>query len=244
MLDRDTGADALSAGLAELAAATARLLTTAGELTDDDVRAPSRLPGWTRAHVLTHVARNADGLVRLVSWARDGQERAMYDGGSQGRAAAIEEGARRRTEALVEDVASSALRLAAALSDLPAAARARKLRLLSGTAFLGVELPLLRIREVEIHHVDLDFGYAPAHWSSQFAGRTLDQVAAHFRSHPDMPVATLRAVDFGRTWRTGDSGATVTGREHALAAWLVGRSDGHDLSWDGDGPLSAAPPWT
>jgi maleylpyruvate isomerase len=29
-----------------------------------DVRAPSLLPGWTRGHVLSHIARNADGITR------------------------------------------------------------------------------------------------------------------------------------------------------------------------------------
>ena len=33
-------------------------------------RAPSALPGWTRAHVLTHLARNADAMVNLLTWAR------------------------------------------------------------------------------------------------------------------------------------------------------------------------------
>ncbi len=47
----------------ELAEATERLLATAARLTDEDLRAPSLLPGWTRGHVLAHVARNADSYV-------------------------------------------------------------------------------------------------------------------------------------------------------------------------------------
>ena len=31
-------------------------------LTEDQARGLSRLPGWTRGHLLTHIARNADGL--------------------------------------------------------------------------------------------------------------------------------------------------------------------------------------
>ena len=52
--------------IAEVDRATARLLATARTLDDDAVRAPSPLPGWTRGHVLTHVARNADSR----SWRR------------------------------------------------------------------------------------------------------------------------------------------------------------------------------
>ncbi|WP_433476112.1 maleylpyruvate isomerase family mycothiol-dependent enzyme [Spirillospora sp. CA-142024] len=56
--------------LAEIEAATRSLLATAARLDDADARAPSLLPGWTRGHVLTHVARNADGGTRLLTWAR------------------------------------------------------------------------------------------------------------------------------------------------------------------------------
>ena len=48
--------------LAQLGESTDRLLATAGALTGAQVAGPSRLPGWTRGHVLTHLARNADGF--------------------------------------------------------------------------------------------------------------------------------------------------------------------------------------
>ena len=38
---------------------TTRLLAAVDGLTDDLLRAPSGLPGWTRAHVVGHLARNA-----------------------------------------------------------------------------------------------------------------------------------------------------------------------------------------
>ena len=54
----------------ELGAATDSLIASIGGLTDADARGPSLLPGWTRGHVLTHLARNADGGTRLLGWAR------------------------------------------------------------------------------------------------------------------------------------------------------------------------------
>ena len=39
---------------------------------------PSLLPGWSRGHVLTHLARNADGAVNLLTWARTGVETPQY----------------------------------------------------------------------------------------------------------------------------------------------------------------------
>jgi maleylpyruvate isomerase len=40
--------------------------------TDGSILADSGLPGWTRGHLLTHVARNADALRNLLTWARTG----------------------------------------------------------------------------------------------------------------------------------------------------------------------------
>ncbi|MEO3870681.1 maleylpyruvate isomerase N-terminal domain-containing protein [Nonomuraea sp. B12E4] len=57
---------------AELASATNRLLATAATLSDADIAAPSRLPGWTRGHVLSHVAQNAGSHLNLLTWARTG----------------------------------------------------------------------------------------------------------------------------------------------------------------------------
>lgn len=53
-----------------LAEANGGLIMGAGGLTDADAPAPSLLPGWTRGHVPTHLARNAEGGVRLLGWAR------------------------------------------------------------------------------------------------------------------------------------------------------------------------------
>ena len=67
-----------SHSLDRVAAATDRVLVTATALSDDQAREPSLLPGWSRGHVLTHIARNADGLGNLLRWARTGTETPMY----------------------------------------------------------------------------------------------------------------------------------------------------------------------
>ncbi|HZC40516.1 MAG TPA: maleylpyruvate isomerase N-terminal domain-containing protein, partial [Streptosporangiaceae bacterium] len=68
----------ISSELAGIQHATGRLLDTIAGLTEAQARAPSLLPGWTRAHVLTHIARNADGLANLLRWARTGTQTPMY----------------------------------------------------------------------------------------------------------------------------------------------------------------------
>ena len=45
-------------------AATQRLLGDTISVADDQWRAPSRLPDWTRGHVATHIARHADGRLQ------------------------------------------------------------------------------------------------------------------------------------------------------------------------------------
>ena len=59
-----------------------------------DPALPSLLPEWTRGHVLTHIARNADSFVRVLEAARRGEVVTQYEGGVAGRNADIEAGAR------------------------------------------------------------------------------------------------------------------------------------------------------
>ncbi|KIX77423.1 mycothiol maleylpyruvate isomerase, partial [Streptomyces sp. MBRL 601] len=79
--------------LTRLDEATARLLTVAGTLDDAALAEPSRLPGWTRGHVLSHLARNADALLNVMAG------RPMY-ASAEARDADIEAGATLPSEAL------------------------------------------------------------------------------------------------------------------------------------------------
>ena len=72
--------------------ATQRLLDTARVIAEPDLRAPSLLPGWTRAHVLAHLARNADAMRNLLAGVRSGQDRPAY-ASAEARQADIERGA-------------------------------------------------------------------------------------------------------------------------------------------------------
>ena len=47
-------------------------------LSDDALREPSALPGWSRAHVVSHFSRNALALMNLLDWARTGVATPMY----------------------------------------------------------------------------------------------------------------------------------------------------------------------
>src|ERR671939_294815 len=96
-------------------------------LTDDELRQPSALPGWSRAHVVAHLARNADALVNLCSWARTGVETPMYPS-RQARDAAIEATATLPPDALRADFRDAEARLAEAAAVLPDRAWSAPLR--------------------------------------------------------------------------------------------------------------------
>jgi maleylpyruvate isomerase len=152
--------------------ATRRLLGTIDGFSDDDVRQPSLLPGWTRAHVLTHLARGAEALGNLLEWARTGVEKAAY-ASQEARNEAIERGAGRSAAELRADVTATADAFRAAAAGMPDEAWERPVHALNYPAFPASELLLRRLVEVELHHTDLGAGYGPADWPAAYADLVL-----------------------------------------------------------------------
>src|SRR5688500_18781026 len=138
--------------LTEMYDATARLSEALSACGDTDLAGPSLLPGWTRGHVVTHLARNADALLNLVNWATTGRETPMYPS-REVRDADIAAGAGRAAAEQLTDLAESARRLEESLAAMPSEAQERMVATASAQ-FPGREIPLVRVREVEIHHVD------------------------------------------------------------------------------------------
>lgn len=228
-----------------IGAATGRLVTSASALSDSQAREPSPLPGWSRGHVLTHVARNADGLRNLLTWAQTGVQTPMYPS-LQARAADIEAGASRPAAELAADVARSAE---------PFAARARELRddawLAEVCGARGPAHPAWvtlhrRLFEVEVHHVDLGTGYLPADWPAWFVAVHLTRICAELAGKPEAPAAVLTDAATGQRYDLRPDMATktqITGDGHDLLGWLLGRDDGGGLSADPPGRLPAVPPY-
>jgi maleylpyruvate isomerase len=152
--------------------ATQRLLGTARVIAEPDLRAASLLPGWTRAHVLAHLARGADAMRNLLIGARSGQDRPAYLSG-QARAADIEHGAGLQAKELMADLASSAMAFRAITRQLPDAAWRFPVRILDSARFPAAQLLTRRLVEVELHHGDLGTGYGPADWPAAFAAMEL-----------------------------------------------------------------------
>lgn len=237
-----------AAELGEVNAATGRLVTSVSALEHADIGRPSRLPGWTAGHVLAHVARNADGLCNLLTWARTGTETAMY-ASRAARDADIERGADRSPEDHLRDLEDSAARFAAAVAAVPTDRWDTTVRTLTSAELPARRLLWGRLREVEVHHVDAGIGYEPADWSGRFAVGALDELVDGFSRRTDVPALVLRGSDVERSWRVGADAGTgaalvVTGPVRELFGWLAGRGDGRGLSTEpGRAALPSLPAW-
>ncbi|MFJ8823439.1 maleylpyruvate isomerase family mycothiol-dependent enzyme [Streptomyces sp. NPDC102467] len=233
--------------LASVREATDRLLAAVDTLDNAAVTDPSRLPGWSRGHVLAHLARNADALVNVLAG------RPMYDS-AEARDADIERDAPRALRAQIDDVRESAQRFQSV--GAVDADWSRTVELRNGVKDIAFHVPFRRWAEVELHHVDLGIGHELEDLSAEFTQREIDFLAKRFRDHPGLAPLLIKQDD-GRLISTGavqalsvkeiedgavpPLGVVVTGRQPDLLGWLSGRRDGAALSVD-RGSLPALPP--
>jgi maleylpyruvate isomerase len=157
--------------------AQARLVARVALLDDADVRRASRLPGWSVGHVLTHLARNADAHARRLTGALRGEDVGKYPGGTAQRERDIEDGAGRSATELVRDLSLSQQRLEQLFTECAAAGWPGS-RLMGGSHYPATGCPAHRLREVEVHHVDLDIGYGPADWPADYVAWELPGLLA------------------------------------------------------------------
>jgi maleylpyruvate isomerase len=226
--------------LDETVVATAAFIDTVSGLTDDEVRAPSVLPGWTRAHVITHVARNADALRNVLHGAQIGEVRPQYVSQAE-RDAAIEEGATGSAAELLEDLVAACGRWEHAANEVHAnRLDALGARLPEGPTYPVRKVGWFRRTEVEVHHADLAAGYSAADWPADFVGALM----ARRRKELHLDGVRLRwtATDTGESWAAGDDGPEVTGAAADLLWWLLGRGSGEGLA-SSEGPLPSIGRW-
>lgn len=217
--------------LPALRASTADLVQglDAEQWSDDDIRSPSLCDGWSRAHVLTHLARNADGIAGTLAGALRGEIVARYPDGWDARNAAIEDGAGRPVAAQLADVQESAERLDRVLG---AIADADGWQLPTDQNRVAQDWVFWRLREVEIHRVDLAGDYRPDRWPPLLITELLPVVAESLAERANTAVrveitadGSLAADLVGWVWSAGaGEPVTVAGPDWAVLAWLVGRA--------------------
>ena len=207
--------------------ATQHLLGDTISVSDEQWRGASRLPGWTRGHVATHLARQADALVRVVQGARAGDPQPMYTGPSQ-REDEIEAGAHRSGLDLQIDLDTSAGALSEVFEAVAHESHWEAVVELRGGSRAPIRLlPLARLFEVVLHHVDLDVGRGMAEVDEPTADWLLEWVAFRVGRREDFPSLHIRSgsgasLSFGPAGRATE----VSGDSVPLLGWLTGRSDG------------------
>ena len=99
-----------------------------------------------------------------------------------------------------------------------------------GRSMRVTSLPSMRLRELEIHHVDLGSGYATRDWSTAFSTLLVDAMTRQLEPTERLE---MRPLDVDRTWIVGpehDDGAVITGPVADLGWWLTGRPAPQTLS--------------
>ncbi|NJQ07241.1 maleylpyruvate isomerase family mycothiol-dependent enzyme [Streptomyces lonarensis] len=223
------------ADLSGLTRATDALLATVPGLDQAALTAPSRLPGWTRGHVLAHLARNADALVNVM------EGRPMYPD-AETRDRDIEAGAGRTPAEHLADLRATADRLHDVFDARPDNAWGATVTLRNGVTDLASGVPFRRWLEVELHHVDLGVDRDVSDLSGAFTDRALTYLTRRFHGSPAVPPVEVRAED-GRSWITGSTdgpAVVVAGNPAALVGWLAGRTTGSGLTAAG-APLPVLP---
>lgn len=230
--------------LDQLDTAGQRVVATVAGLDDDALRAPSLLPGWTRGHVVAHIARNGDGISNVMRWARTGQVSLMYPTRAN-RNFDIETGAGRPHAVALDDLIASVANVLCDLRTLPAEAWKHEVAL--GPGPLSDQMPhmsarmiaFLRLFEVEVHHVDLGAGYTFADTPGDLVAEML--ALSCRRATVDGDGFTLLTT--AGTWPVGGGGPLhVTALPAAGLAWLLGRSDGTGVSVTQGGELPVIKP--
>lgn len=203
---------ALDRDVAGAAAAHQALLAMLDECLaagDLDGVAPSRLPGWTVGHVVTHLARNADSMVRVFEAAGRVETVDRYPAGPAGRDAEIDAGAGRDPAELVGDVRATIWRLEAAWSRTAWDGSSREL---GGREIPLADLPFLRWREVEVHRVDLGLGAEFADWPAAYVRIDLRQMEMRWNARRPMGM-------------TGLPPEALAADPTTRLAWLLGRTE-------------------
>jgi maleylpyruvate isomerase len=188
-------------------------------LTDQQYAAVSRLEGWSCAHLVAHLAANAEALRNLAHWAATGEETPMYSSPDQ-RNADIETGAGRPPARLRTWFHEAAGALAADLSRLTDEQWRAGVRTAQGRDVPATEIPWLRAREVMVHAVDLGTGLTFA----------------------DLPEDFLAALEADIRGKRGADAPEVEGTLADRVGYLAGRTTG-GVTARGGAPAPVLPAW-
>ena len=191
----------------------------AAKLTEQDIKAPSELPGWTRGHVLAHICGIANAMARQLEFAARSESVELYDGGFEGRTRAIDMAAGHSLAEHRADVDKSLERAMRAFGSLDAAGWREPITYRGGVVFDG---GLALWRELVMHATDLGTGRGPETWSRPFCEHLFDFLSARV---PEGQRFVLQPLGLpGRVIGGGGKSTVISGMLTDIAAWLAGRT--------------------
>ena len=233
---------ALAAGLAQAHEGTAFFTRLLDDLSYSELDGPSLLPGWSRKHVVAHLAYHAFAVGRLLEWARTGVEHPMYET-QIARDHEIEAGATLSHNSLRSLFDRAVAELDSAWANLPASDWHKTVRTFQGREIHVSETVWMRTKEVWVHAVDLDGGASFDDIPQSVLSRLLGDITALWKTRGEGAGLLLRTVgneplEFGEN----DAASTVlSGSLADLTAWASGRyTVGISSS---SNAVPAAPPW-
>ncbi|MFG1911902.1 maleylpyruvate isomerase family mycothiol-dependent enzyme [Kribbella sp. NPDC048928] len=200
-----------------------RLLALTADLDDPTARGDSVLPGWSRGHVITHIANFSEAMTRQVDEALQGRLIEVYDGGRPARNAAIDDGADRSADELRTHLNEAVTALLASWdkvspTDWPLPILHRNSNLSAGLQASW--------RELTIHTSDLGLAFTPADWSEDFCLHLLDFLRARTPDNTHLILQSPTA-----TWDNGTGKEVrLTGALTDLTAWYAGRPTAAPIS--------------
>ena len=205
----DLPAGAVGSLLTALDVATDDLSASLARASASELAEPSLLDGWSRAHVVAHLANVAAALVRMTHDALADRATSMYPDGRAARDAEIESVAAQPWEELHAWFVQSTGALTSTWHSVP---WERWGRPFSDAEFGSMQFGRLvgmRLTEVEVHHADLALGFGPREWSPALTRTCLPlRVASltRLRGRPDADQAVngvwiLECDELDRRWR-------------------------------------------
>jgi maleylpyruvate isomerase len=171
-----------------------RLLQSLDSLTDDQCREPSALPGWTRGHVLSHLARNAESHVHVLQCAARGEVGEQYVGGAKARKEGIESHANDSAELLVNAVRRSIYALEGQWAATNSEGWQGHGVNSAGASIAMSDIVFLRWREVEVHHADLALAFTFLDWNSTYVRYELDRQVMMWRASKPMGLTPVPKI--------------------------------------------------
>jgi maleylpyruvate isomerase len=215
------------------------VMATVASLADDELGKPSKCEGWTRAHLIAHLARGADAMTNLATWAVTGEETPAYESREK-RDADIEAGATLTAAELTGGLEQANARLLEAFQTLTDGVQVATLPTLFSGEINAFSLPARRTTELIVHHDDLDTTWE---WHEADPDAILDSIEVcvlRLQANPGCPGLQIIAGE-GEEWVVGDGSYKIEGYYDELLPFLARGQVEEGLQYEGE--LPKLPPW-